>query len=87
MITLPALLAAEAGGRRRFDVEAETLHDALARLPIADLLFDEEGKLRRLVNVYVNGTDARSELGLPIEPDADALAVAALAGGAPAGAS
>ena len=83
VITLPALLAAEAGGRRRFDVEAATLQEALMRLPIADLIFDETGALRALVNVYVNGVDARADLRVPVDGDADVRVVAAIAGGAP----
>jgi hypothetical protein len=35
------VLAAQAQGRRRFDVEAETVGDALRALPVADLIFNE----------------------------------------------
>jgi hypothetical protein len=37
---------------------------ALRHLPIADLLFDERGALRALVNVYVEGEDVRERGGL-----------------------
>jgi molybdopterin converting factor small subunit len=63
-VVLPSLLATEAGGKKRFEVEAATLGDALRALPVADLLFDEHGELRRLVNVYVDGRDARDEGGI-----------------------
>ena len=63
-VVLPSLLAAQAGGRKRFQVEAATVGDALRALPVADLLFDEHGELRRLVNVYVDGTDARAGEGM-----------------------
>ena len=33
--------------------------DALRALPVANMLFDERGELRRLVNVYVDGVDIR----------------------------
>jgi ThiS family len=81
VILLPALLAAEAGGRSRFDVEAATVEDALRQLPVADLLFDERGRLRSLVNVYVDGVDARDRGGLEAAPGGEIRVVAAVAGG------
>ncbi len=83
MILLPSLLAAEAGGRKRFELEAGTLGAALRALPIANLLFDEHGELRRLVNVYVDGEDARRRLDEPLGPGQTVRIVAAIAGGAP----
>jgi sulfur transfer ThiS family protein len=54
----------------------------LRELPIADLLFEPGGgDLRRLVNVYVNGRDARNDLGAPLTQDAEVRVVAAVAGG------
>ena len=58
-VVIPSVLAAQADGRSRFDVEAETLGEALHALPIADLLFDARGELSRHLNVYVDGEDAR----------------------------
>jgi sulfur-carrier protein len=83
LVLLPATLAAEAGGQKRFDVEAETVGDALRALPIHDLLFDEAGELRRLVNVYVDGIDARAGDGLEmrLSPTAEVRVVGAVAGG------
>ena len=80
---LPSLLATEAGGRQRFDVDAATAGDALRALPIADLLFDEKGALRPLVNVYVDGTDVRDRGGLDAALDGaeTVRVVAAIAGG------
>jgi sulfur-carrier protein len=80
---LPAVLAAEAGGQKRFDVEAETVGEALRALPIHNLLFDEAGELRRLVNVYVDGVDVRSGDGLDtrLAPTAEVWIVGAVAGG------
>src|SRR5437870_5387251 len=56
-VRLPNLLADQAGGQKEFEVEAGTVRDALERLPIRDLLFDERGELRPLVNVYVDRED------------------------------
>jgi molybdopterin converting factor small subunit len=80
-VRLPAILAREAGGRREFETDAATLSDALTSLPIADLLFDGSGDLRRLVNVYVDGRDARADLDAPLAPNAEVTVVAAVAGG------
>jgi molybdopterin converting factor small subunit len=63
-VVLPALLAREAGGQKQVDVDAATVGEALRSLPVADLLFDERGELRRLVNVYVDGIDIRSGGGV-----------------------
>jgi molybdopterin converting factor small subunit len=82
VILLPSLLAAEAGGQARFDTDAPTVEAALRALPIADLLFDERGRLRSLVNVYVDGVDVRERGGLGARLGGDEVRiVAAVAGG------
>ncbi len=55
----------------------------MRELPVADLLFDEHGRLRPLVNVYVDGTDARDGGGLQaaLDPSSTVRVVAAIAGG------
>ena len=52
-------------------------------LPISDLIFDEAGELRGLVNVYVDAKDMRSRDGLAtqLEGDEELRVVAAIAGG------
>jgi molybdopterin converting factor small subunit len=64
VVKLPALLAREAGGQREFESDAATLGDALRALPVSNLCLDEHGELRRLVNVYVDGTDIRGGEGV-----------------------
>jgi molybdopterin converting factor small subunit len=84
VILLPSLLAAEVGGRARFEVDgAATVADALRSLPVADLLFDARGELRRLVNVYVDGKDVRTGGGVdaPLAADSTVRVIAAIAGG------
>ena len=78
--SLPSLLATQAGGRSRFEVDAATVGDALRALPIADLLLDERGALRGLVNVYVDGADPGG-LDAPLEATSTVRVVAAIAGG------
>jgi len=46
VVVLPSLLATEAGGQKRFELEADTVGDALRALPVANLLFDEHGVVR-----------------------------------------
>ena len=83
MILLPGLLAEQAHGQKRFELEAATVREALLALPVADLLFDERGELRPLVNVYVDGRDVRERGGLATTLDAatEVRVVAAVAGG------
>ena len=83
VVKLPSLVAEQAGGRREFEVEAATLGDALRALPVADMLLDERGELRRLVNVYVDGEDARRAEGLEttLADAAEVRVIAAVAGG------
>jgi molybdopterin synthase sulfur carrier subunit len=77
------MLAAEVGGQRRFEVEEQTVAAALRSLPVANLVFDERGDLRPLVNVYVDGTDVRERGGMdsPLEGSEEIRLVAAIAGG------
>jgi sulfur-carrier protein len=83
VVLLPSLLANEAGGEQRFELEADTVADALHALPIANLIFDEHGELRRLVNVYVDGVDVRERGGLeaPLSGSETVRLVGAIAGG------
>jgi hypothetical protein len=81
VVLLPSLLATEAGGQARFEVDANTVEQALRRLPVSDLLFDEHGALRSLVNVYVDGVDLRDRGGLDAPATGEIRVVAAVAGG------
>ena len=83
VVLVPSLVAAQAGGQKRFEVDAGTVGEALRGLPVADLLLDERGELRTLVNVYVDGVDARRGDGLDTKlvPAAEVRIVAAIAGG------
>jgi molybdopterin converting factor small subunit len=83
VVLLPGTLAAEAGGRKRFELDASTVGEALRQLPVTNLLFDESGELRRLVNVYVDGVDARGgrRLDEPLTEESEVRIVGAVAGG------
>jgi molybdopterin converting factor small subunit len=77
------MLAAEAGGQRRFEVEADTVAAALRALPVSNLVFDEQGALRHLVNVYIDGVDVRDSGGLDqaLRGSEEIRLIAAIAGG------
>lgn len=83
VVLLPSLLATEAGGQNRFEVDAPSVGAALRALPIRNLLFDERDELRPLVNVYVDGQDVRTKSGLETELSGgeEVRIVAAIAGG------
>ena len=82
-VVVQSILAAQAGGRDRFALEADTVGDALHALPVADLLFDEVGDLRRHLNVYMDGTDIREQGGLscPLGDARELRVVAMVSGG------
>jgi molybdopterin converting factor small subunit len=77
------MLAAQAEGRKGFDVEAKTVAQALHALPVADLLFNERGALNRHLNVYVDGMDVRERGGLesPLADAREIRIVAMVSGG------
>ena len=82
-VRVPGLLADQVGGRKEFDVEAADVRGALEALPVRDLLFDERGELRPLVNIYVDQEDIRSGDGIETALSGDEMirVVAAIAGG------
>jgi molybdopterin synthase sulfur carrier subunit len=83
VVLLPAVLAVEAGGRKRFELDAATVGEALRQLPVRNLLFDEAGELRRLINVFVDGVDVRGGrlLEEPLRAESEVRVVGAVAGG------
>ena len=82
-IVVPSFLAAQAGGRQRFDVAAETVGEALRELPVADLLLNERGEWSRHLNVFVDGRDACEQGGpaCPLAGAREILVIAMLSGG------
>jgi molybdopterin synthase sulfur carrier subunit len=83
IVLLPAVLAAEAGGQKRFELQAATVGEALRQLPVQNLLFDEAGELRRLINVFVDGIDVRGGrlLDEEVGTESEVRVVGAVAGG------
>ena len=89
-VLLPGVLAALTGGAKHLDVEprGETLADLLDALETEHPLLgrrirDETGKVRRFVNVYVDGDDVRFQDGLatPVRDGAEVHVLPSVAGG------
>jgi hypothetical protein len=80
IVLLPGLLATEAGGQKRFELDVATVGEALRGLPVSDLVLDERGEVRSLVHVYVDG-DRANDLDAPVGPESRIRIVAAIAGG------
>ncbi len=87
-VRIPTTLRPLAGGNATVELEPGTLAEVLSSLDkrhpgFADRLLDEQGELRRFVNVFVADDDVRYLHGLdtPV-PDGDTVAIIpAVAGG------
>ena len=87
-IRIPTTLRPMAGGSSTVQVEGATVGEVLGNLDAAhpgfrDRLFDDEGALRRFVNVFVADDDVRFLQGLdtPV-PDGETVSIIpAVAGG------
>lgn len=90
-VVLPGALRQFSGGASSVDVSVDdggTLGDVLDALAeqqpaLARRIRDEQGELRRFVNVYVDGEDARRSGGLaaPVAAGAEVLVLPSVAGG------
>lgn len=87
-IILPTPLRPYAGNRDAIAVSAGTVRDALAALVTAHgqlqrHLFDEQGRIRNFVNVYVNDEDIRylSKGETPVKPGDTISIIPSIAGG------
>jgi molybdopterin synthase sulfur carrier subunit len=89
-VLLPGVLADLAGGAKHLDVDVSggTVADLLDVLAAEHPLLgrrirDETGKVRRFVNVYVDGDDVRFQGGLatPVRDGAEVQVLPSVAGG------
>jgi sulfur-carrier protein len=89
-VLVPSALRVDAGGESRLQVEAcgtleEVLRAVDANWPrLARRICDEQGQVRRFVNIYVDGEDVRLAGGLATAvPDgAEVQVLPSIAGGA-----
>jgi molybdopterin synthase sulfur carrier subunit len=88
-VKIPAPIRPLAGGRDMLEVEAgATLGELITTLAgdypaLAERIVDEDGRLRRFVNVYVDGEDVRflDDLGTPLRATSVVTILPAVAGG------
>ena len=87
-VRIPTTLRPMSGGNSTVKVAGATLGEVLGNLEVAhpgfrDRLFDDEGKLRRFVNLFVADDDVRYLEGLDTKvPDGETVSIIpAVAGG------
>lgn len=87
-VRIPTALRQYAAQESRAAVDARTVHDALAALvarhpALQPHLYDEAGRLRSYVNVYLGERDVRELQGgaTPVAPGDTLLIVPSVAGG------
>jgi molybdopterin converting factor small subunit len=88
-VRIPSQLRTLTGGSSEVSVDGGTVGEVLKELDAAHpgfegRLFDERGRLRRFVNIFVAEEDVRFLQGLdtPVQPGATVSIVPAVAGGA-----
>lgn len=87
-VRVPGPLRRLTSGNAEVTVEGATVSEALADLEarhpgFKERLYDDSGKLRQFINVYVNDSDIRAEKGLdtPVGERDEISIVPAVAGG------
>jgi sulfur-carrier protein len=87
-VRVPTILRTYTGGASEVDVEGGTLAEVVTALEaahpgIAARVLDDDGKLRRFVNVYVGDEDVRFATGLdtPTPAGSTVSVIPAVAGG------
>jgi MoaD family protein len=88
VVKIPTQLRNAAGGEAEAEVEGATVQEVLNGLferheELRDRISDEDGSLRRFVNVYLAGEDIRFLDGLatPVEDGSELTILPAVAGG------
>ena len=87
-VEVPSSLRELTGGRARIHLEATTVDEALARLRdaeplLAGRLFEDDGRIRGFVNIFLEGTELRhvGPEGRRLEPGSVLTIVPSVAGG------
>jgi molybdopterin synthase sulfur carrier subunit len=88
LVKIPTQLRAAAGGEAETQIDGATVQEVLDGLferhdELRARLYDDEGGLRRFVNVYVAGEDIRFLDGLatPVKDGSELTILPAVAGG------
>jgi len=87
-VRIPTILRSYTGGAAEVKAEVGSLREVITGLDaeypgLAGRLLDDEGKLRRFINVYVGEEDVRFAQGLdtPVPAGAQVSVIPAVAGG------
>lgn len=88
-LTLPSILADRAGNIRKHIVEANTVRDAIQRVnerfqgKLGEVVFNDEGQVKRTINIYVNGRNIRftGELETKLKDGDEITLLPAVSGG------
>lgn len=87
-VRIPVLLRSLTQNQGEVSVDGATVKEVLAALEsrfpgIRERLYDEEGNLRRFINIYVNSEDIRTRDGeeTPVNEGDEIAIVPAIAGG------
>ena len=87
-LKIPAQLRSETENQDTVEIDGTTVGEALQNLvakygTLKDRIFDEDGKLRRYVNIYLGDEDIRflEHLDTAIEAGSEISLVPAIAGG------
>jgi len=88
-VRIPTTLRKITGGVSKLDVQGATVREALQQVVTAhpelgERVYDDQGELRRFVNLFVGGEDIRFLSGLetPLTDGVELSIVPAVAGGA-----
>ena len=88
LVKIPTQLRSSVGGIAEAEVDGATVQEVLDRLldryeDLRGRLYDDDGALRRFVNVYLAGEDIRFLQGLstPVSDGAELTILPAVAGG------
>lgn len=87
-VRIPPVLRRHTGERTQVPASGDSLGAALeslfAKYPeLRDSMLDDDGSIRRFVNVYVDDEDVRARQGLdtPVSDDSSIIILPAMAGG------
>ena len=88
LVKIPTQLRSSAGGNAQTEVDGSTVQEVLDGLfdryeDLRGRIYDDDGSLRRFVNVYVAGEDIRFLQGLstPVNDGSELTILPAVAGG------
>lgn len=87
-IFVPTPMRKITGGQNKIQIQAATVHDAIdaanqAYPGFGERILDNDGEIKRFINVFVNGVDVRTLQGrdTPLQDKDEVAVIPAMAGG------